>query len=89
MGTHWRDELEQAIQRSGLSYAEIGRLAGLQRTTVLRLRKHHTPGMHVLFAVCAVIHSGAEFAEMYTHYSSQIIKEKLLKQQQLDKSKNN
>jgi hypothetical protein len=76
---HWRDELELAIQRCGMSYAEIGRQAGLKRTTVLRVRKSHVPGMHVLFAICSVIHSGAEFSEMYAHYSSQIIKEKLSK----------
>lgn len=77
----WRNDIENAIRRSGMSYAEIARQAGLKRTTILRLRKHHLPGMHVLFAVCSVIHSGAEFAEMYAHYSSQILKEKLKQKQ--------
>jgi len=77
---HWRDELDQAMKRSGMTYAEIGRKAKLQRTTVLRARKSNNPGMQVLFAICSVIHSGPEFAEMYAHYSSQIIKEKISKQ---------
>jgi transcriptional regulator with XRE-family HTH domain len=77
---HWRDELQLNMNRSGMTYAEIGRRAKLQRTTVQRVRTNHTPGMQVLFAICSVIHAGPEFEHWYAHYSCKIIKEKLSKQ---------